>query len=105
MKWGVILGIVLYGSVARGEADRRSDIDLWVLVAEDRAESQRRVNELELDLQEKTFDGERYTYDIDVEEVSSVPRSTENVREIALSGITMYETEQFETVQKLLRNG
>jgi DNA-binding transcriptional ArsR family regulator len=39
LKDGVdeILGIVLYGSVARGEADRRSDIDLWVLVAEDRA--------------------------------------------------------------------
>ena len=38
------------------------------------------------------------------EEVSSVPRNTENVREIVLSGITMYETEQFEKVQKLLRN-
>ena len=99
-----VLGIVLYGSIARGEADRRSDIDLWMLVAEDRAESQRRVNELELDLEEETFDGERYFYDIDVEEVSSVPRYTENVREIVLSGITMYETEQFEKVQKLLRN-
>lgn len=99
-----VLGIVLFGSVARGGADRRSDVDLWVLVAEDRAESQRRVNELELDLEEETFDGERYSYDIDVEEVASVPRYTENVREIVLSGITMYETEQFEKVQKLLRN-
>lgn len=99
-----VLGIVLYGSVARGEADRRSDIDLWVLVSENRAECQRRVNELELDLEEETFDGERYSYDIDVEEVSSVPRYTENVREIVLSGITMYETEQFEKVQKLLQN-
>ena len=26
-----VVGIILYGSVARGEADRRSDIDLWVL--------------------------------------------------------------------------
>lgn len=99
-----VIGIVLYGSVARGEADRRSDIDLWVLVAENRAESQRRVNEIELDLEEETFDGERYSYDIDVEEVSSVPRYTGNVREIVLSGITMYGTEQFEKVQKLLRN-
>lgn len=99
-----VLGIVLYGSVARGEADRRSDIDLWVLVAENRAEAQRRVNELELDLEEETFDGERYSYDIDVEEVSSVPRYTRDIREIVLSGITMYETEQFEKIQKLLRN-
>lgn len=99
-----VLGIVLHGSVARGVADRRSDVDLWMLVAENRAEAQRQVNELELDLEEETFDGERYSYDIDVEEVSSVPRYTENVREIVLSGITMYETEQFEKVQKLLRN-
>ncbi len=27
-----VLGIVLFGSVARGEADRQSDIDLWILV-------------------------------------------------------------------------
>lgn len=31
-----LLGIVCYGSVARGDADRRSDIDLWVLVEDDR---------------------------------------------------------------------
>jgi predicted nucleotidyltransferase len=27
-----VRGIVLFGSVARGEADRQSDIDLWILV-------------------------------------------------------------------------
>ncbi|MDY6764525.1 MAG: nucleotidyltransferase domain-containing protein, partial [Halobacteria archaeon] len=32
-----LLAIVLYGSVARGDADRRSDIDLWVLVSVNRA--------------------------------------------------------------------
>jgi predicted nucleotidyltransferase len=99
-----LLGIVLYGSVARGEADRRSDIDLWVLVSEERAASQRTVNELVLDLEERKFDGERYGFDIDVEEVSSVPRYTGDVREIVLSGITVYETPQFETVEKLLLN-
>lgn len=30
-----VLGIVLFGSVARGDADRQSDIDLWILVADD----------------------------------------------------------------------
>lgn len=35
-----IAGIVLYGSVARGDADRRSDIDLWVLVEDDRMANQ-----------------------------------------------------------------
>ena len=39
-----VIGVVLYGSVARGEADRRSDIDLWVLVEEDRMANQRAAN-------------------------------------------------------------
>jgi len=99
-----LLGIILFGSVARGEADRRSDIDLWVLVSEDRAASQRAVNELVLDLEEQEFDQGRYGFDIDVEQVSSIPRYTEDIREIVLSGITVYETPQFETVEKLLLN-
>lgn len=99
-----VLGIVLYGSVARGEADRRSDIDLWVLVAENRAQSQRMANNIELDLKEETYNNERYSYDIDVEEVSSIPRYTKNIRDIVLSGIPVYETSEFEKVQKLLMN-
>lgn len=39
-------GIVLFGSVARGEADRRSDVDLWVLVGDDHLEQRHAANEL-----------------------------------------------------------
>lgn len=97
-----VLGIILYGSVARGEADRRSDIDLWVLVSGNRAEGQRTVNAVERGLEEREFEGDRYDYDIDVEAVSSVPRYTDDVREIVMSGIPLYETSEFETVEKLL---
>jgi predicted nucleotidyltransferase len=97
-----VVGIVLYGSVARGEADRRSDIDLWVLVRTDRAATQRTVNEIVQDLQERTFDGDRYGYDVDVEAVQSIPAYTEDIREIVLSGIPVYETADFETVENLL---
>lgn len=99
-----LLGIVLYGSVARGEADRRSDIDLWVLVSEDRAASQRTANDIRQDLEAREFDGQRYGYDIDVEDVSSIPRYTADIQEIVRSGIPVHETEQFETVEKLLLN-
>lgn len=99
-----VLGIVLYGSVARGEADRLSDIDLWILVGGNRAESQRAVNAVERDLEDREFEGERYEYDIDVETVSSIPRYTDDIREIVLSGIPLYETSEFETVEKLLAN-
>jgi predicted nucleotidyltransferase len=97
-----IQAILLYGSVARGEADRRSDIDLWVLVSQDRPKEQRKANEVKKELEQRKFDGDRYGFDIDVESVSSIPKYTEEIREIVLSGITLYEKENFETVRNLL---
>ncbi|MFC7057045.1 nucleotidyltransferase domain-containing protein [Halovenus salina] len=47
-----VLGIVLFGSVARGEADRQSDIDLWVLVADDLLEQRNAANTLARKLEE-----------------------------------------------------
>ncbi|WP_135665837.1 nucleotidyltransferase domain-containing protein [Halorhabdus rudnickae] len=97
-----VVGIILYGSVARGEADRRSDIDLWVLTRSGRAESQREANAIARDLEDREFDGDRYAYDIDVEAVQAIPAYTEDIREIVVSGIPVYKTSDFETVENLL---
>jgi predicted nucleotidyltransferase/biotin operon repressor len=97
-----VIGVVLYGSVARGEADRRSDIDLWVLTTNDRAPNQREANAVGRDLEDAEFDGNRYAYDIDVEAVQAIPTYTEDIREIVVSGIPIYSTTKFETVEKLL---
>ncbi|WP_250137808.1 nucleotidyltransferase domain-containing protein [Halorientalis salina] len=97
-----VVGIILYGSVARGEADRRSDIDLWVLTRSDRAKNQREANAIARDLEEMDFDGDRYAYDIDVEAVQAIPAYTEDIREIIVSGIPVYKTSDFETVERLL---
>jgi predicted nucleotidyltransferase len=99
-----VQAIILYGSVARGEADRLSDIDIWVLVSEHRPEGQHRANEIRTELEEQKFNGDRYSYDIDVESVSSVPKYTEEIREIVSSGLSLYKTDNFETVKKLLMN-
>ncbi|MGN8213133.1 nucleotidyltransferase domain-containing protein [Halococcus salifodinae] len=99
-----LLGIILYGSVARGNADRRSDIDLWVLVSEDRAANQRAVNNLILDLEEQEFEQGRYAYDIDVEDAASIPQYADDIREIVLSGIPLHKPPQFETIETLLMN-
>jgi predicted nucleotidyltransferase len=48
---GDVLGIVLFGSVARGDADRQSDIDLWILVDGDLMEQRHRANKLARDLE------------------------------------------------------
>jgi predicted nucleotidyltransferase/biotin operon repressor len=97
-----VIGIVLYGSVARGEADRRSDIDLWVLTTNDRAPNRREANAVGRDLEDAEFDGNRYAYDIDVEAVQAIPTYTEDIREIVVSGIPIHSTNKFEKVEKLL---
>jgi predicted nucleotidyltransferase len=47
-----VKGIVLFGSVARGDADRQSDIDLWVLVGGDHMEQRHAANKLVKQLEE-----------------------------------------------------
>lgn len=97
-----VIGVVLYGSVARGDADRRSDIDLWVLTQHDRASAQRTANTVARALEDKRFHENRYGFDIDVESAQSIPVYTSDIREIVLSGIPVYRTGDFETVEKLL---
>ena len=96
------LGIVLYGSVGRGEADRKSDIDLWVLVDSDRPAQQRNANDARTSLEDRRFDGDRYSFDIDVEELSSVAAYEDDIADIVRTGITLYETDEFRTVTSML---
>lgn len=100
-----VIGIVLYGSVARGAADRRSDIDLWVLVEDDRMENQREANRVRQLLEDESFDTGRYAYDIDVEALPAVPNYLTELREIVREGITLYETEAFGTVRDMILRG
>ena len=100
-----VIGIVLYGSVARGEADRRSDIDLWVLVDEDRMTNQRTANRVRGDLEDREFDTGRYTYEIDVEALPAVPNYADEIREILSDGLVVHGTEKFDTVQRMVFHG
>ncbi|WP_121820779.1 nucleotidyltransferase domain-containing protein [Halostella salina] len=100
-----IIGVVLYGSVARGEADRRSDIDLWVLVEEDRMTNQRTANRIRQDLEDREFDTGRYAYEIDIESLPAVPNYTDELQEILGDGLVVYDTEKFETVREMVFHG
>lgn len=100
-----VLAIVLYGSVARGEADRRSDIDLWVLVQEDRMVNQRRANQVRQSLEEDTFNGNRYVFEIDVEGLQAVPNYVDSLQEILRDGIAVHRTDEFDTVSKMILHG
>lgn len=100
-----VLGIVLYGSVVRGDADRRSDIDLWVLVAEDRAPNQRAANRVRQDLEAQRFDGDRYAFHIDVEVLPAVPTYIEDLQDVLSGGLVVHGTAKFETVRNMVFHG
>jgi len=92
-------------SVARGEADRRSDIDLWVLVREDRMGNQRQANQVRQSLEEDTFDGNRYAYEIDVEGLQAIPNYAGELRQIIRDGIAVHRTDEFDTVCNMILHG
>jgi len=97
-----VLGILVYGSVARGKADRQSDVDLWVLVRDNRSRNQQRAAELAKDLAETRIDGERYGSHIVVESPASVPAYTEDIASIVTAGIPVYRTDEFEQFRSLM---
>lgn len=86
-----LVGVVLFGSVARGEADRRSDVDLFVVVDGDRAAARRLVGDVVADLRSRRFEGDRYEFEQYVETVESATRAADKLRTVFEQGITLYD--------------
>jgi len=89
----------VFGSVARGQADRQSDIDLWVLVAGSRAQ-RHQGNEVAKELSQRPFDGDRYTFQVVVETSDSPAGYADRLSEIFTDAITLYETEALEALKR-----
>lgn len=98
-------GIVLFGSVARGDADRASDIDLFVVVDEDRMAAQRAAHSIEDDFASERFDGDRYESHIVVETQESAA-THDQIQEVLTEGLTLRETPALEAVkEEVFSNG
>ena len=95
-----VVGIVVFGSVARGEADRQSDIDLFVVVDGDRTTARRTVADVVAELQDRRFNGDRFVFEPYVESIHSAQRAGSKLREIFLEGITVYEDEKLHSIRK-----
>jgi len=95
-----LLGIVVFGSVARGNADRQSDIDLFVVVDGDRTSARRLVTDVIGDLSERRFNGDRFEFEPYVESEESAQRAGAKLQEILKEGITVYNDDRFESVRK-----
>jgi predicted nucleotidyltransferase len=92
------IGIVLFGSVARGEAARTSDIDLFVVVEDSRMRAQRTAHEIEREITEERFDGDRYEAHVVVETRASAP-DHDRIAEILTEGLTLREASALDAVK------
>ena len=94
-----LVGVFLFGSVARGEADRSSDIDLLVIVDGDGTRARRLASKLGSDLEDRAFDGDRYEFEVLVETVESAASHGEKLREIFDEGIVLDRTDRLSEVR------
>ena len=108
--------LVLFGSVARGTADRKSDIDLWILV-EDTDElltARREATGLADELSERRFadgttrepgySGERYEFEVLVESVETASNYDDEILEILREGIVLVESQALTRVKDAVFN-
>jgi len=100
-----VAGVILFGSVARGEADRASDIDIWILVEDDLLSSRRTAQDVRQEMDEKTFDDSRYEFQIMVESTESAEQYGEKLQEILSEGITLHSSDELDTVRRGVLHG
>ncbi|MFC4550428.1 MULTISPECIES: nucleotidyltransferase domain-containing protein [Halorussus] len=95
-----VLGIIVFGSVARGTADRRSDIDLFIVVDGDRTSARRLITDVVGDLSDQRFDGDRFVFEPYVESKESAQRAGAKLQEIFEEGITVYGDDRLQSIRK-----
>ena len=93
------IGVVLFGSVARGTADRTSDIDLFVVVEEDRMQAQREAHTIEQEIADEQFDGDRYEPHIIVESKESAG-DHDRISDILAEGLTLRNSPALDAVKR-----
>lgn len=91
-------GIMLFGSVARGTADRLSDVDLFVVVEEGRMTAQRTAHEIEDEIASVRFNGDRYEPHIVVETRDSAV-DHDRIRDVLTDGLTLRESPVLDAVK------
>lgn len=94
-----LVGVVLFGSVARGTADRSSDIDLLIVVDGDLTLARRVGTKIARELEDHKFGGDRYEFEVLVETPDSALSHGDKLRELFRDGILLKRTEGLQEVR------
>ncbi|UPW01369.1 nucleotidyltransferase domain-containing protein [Halorussus gelatinilyticus] len=100
-----LVGILVFGSVARGEADRASDIDVQTIVKDDLVAARRELQDVRQQIENQTFDGNRYEIQLLVESVESSKNYGGKLQEIFSQGISIFATDELQAVQETVFHG
>lgn len=97
-----VAGILCFGSVARGEADRTSDVDVFVLVdgEGEPVAARRAIADVVRALEAEPIDGDRYEFEVFVESVGSAGRRGGELLEVFQGGVVLEESEMFQQVRR-----
>lgn len=95
-----VTGILVFGSVARGEADRASDIDVLVIVEDKLTSARRKVTDIVAELEEEEIKGERYEFEALVESVDTTEKRGERIRNIFTEGLVLHRTKKLENLKE-----
>jgi predicted nucleotidyltransferase len=95
-----LVGVVLFGSVARGTADRRSDIDLLIIVDGDLTHGRRVCTAVARKIEEASFDDNRYGFEVLVETPDTAISHAEELTEIFDSGLVLAESNRLHELRR-----
>jgi len=95
-----LVGVLLFGSVARGTADRASDIDILVFVEDDKTTARRTVQSVVSTLQQTKFGGDRYNFEVLVESTESANRIGDRLRQQFDEGLILVRSEQLSDIRR-----
>lgn len=93
------IGIILFGSVARGDADRTSDIDLMVIVEADVTTARRELTEARQTVEQQRFNRDRYEFQLLVEASESIENYGRKLYEIFSEGIVLQDSKQLQDLK------
>ncbi|RQG87116.1 nucleotidyltransferase [Natrarchaeobius halalkaliphilus] len=95
-----LVGVVLFGSVARGTADRRSDIDLLIIVDGDLTYGRRICTSLARDIEAESFDGHRYEFEVLVETPDTAVSHGGELKEIFDEGLVLDRSNRLQELRQ-----
>ena len=98
------VGVILFGSVARGTADRTSDIDLFVVIDGERMKAQREAHAIEREIADMQFDGDRYEVHI-VVEPEETAANHDRIDDILTEGLTLRDSSALDAVKREVFGG